>query len=118
MNTTRYQEIRSLYRSHDYFGDVFKCIELQPSDTFYNKMSGFGALNDPFANAVDKTDRVNHWYFDNVPKTRYIEHPPPPPPPPREPEQRARTVEHTTTLRAFTEPQEQFKFGPCFVLKL
>ena len=81
----------------------------QISDNFYNKMSGFGhAHNDPFANAVDKTNRVNHWYFDNMPKRSTAQT--------QEPEQRARSVEHTT-LRSFTEPQAQLKFGPCVMLK-
>ena len=81
------------------------------SDTFYDKMSGFGpfgALNDPFANAVDKTNQVNHWYFDNAPKRSTA-------PPPVEPEQRARTVEHTT-LSAFTEPKVRLKLSPTLYL--
>ena len=74
------------------------------SDNFGFGGFDFGVNHDPFANAVHKTDRVNHWYFDNVPKRSAV--------PPKEPEQRARTVEEHTTLRAFTEPQAQLKFGP------
>ena len=74
------------------------------SDTFYTKMSGFG-VGDPFANAVDNSERVNHWYFDNVTKRKRAT--PKPQSPPPQPEQKARPVVEHTTLRAFTEPQVQ-----------
>ena len=73
------------------------------SDTFYTKMSGFG-IGDPFANAVDHSDRVNHWYFDNVTKRKRAT-PKPQPQPPTQPEQKARAAVEHTTHRAFTDPQ-------------
>ena len=54
-------------------------------------MSGFGAHHDPFTDAYAETD---HHYSE---PRRFAAQS-------KEPEQRARTVEHTT-LRAFPEPQ-------------